>query len=373
MTDRARLLFVCALLFSTVTQPAEVKASGSAYFDYWALSSERAQAASIAGVTPEMAIKIEAEAHEKLSFSGRICFGCHGLEVDRAHVDFTPFEQLNFQAGRIGVPFGDFALRYEPTSRHTVSNPLIFEMGRMSYYQKSGFNLGVVPQPYVDTGVVVYGQFPLSESLALWYGAYGVAGFKGNNDFDYQSMRTPFYTDNNRFPSWGGRTKLSYTAQDPSSTLRSATFGLSAMHGRYDPNHTRDYTALGIDATTQLGSVTIRAEVAFLRLNIDPRAAGYRYQVLDPYIEKGGAYLEVEHPLLKRLILVYRADALRRVGIPLPESDARLSPDSWILRYTQAVQVELAYGTYLKAEYQFSWMNDFPMFHSVHGGLGGAF
>ncbi len=373
MTDRVRLVCLGLLLTSSLTQSAEVKASGSAYFDYWGMSSERARVGSIAGITPEMAIKIEAEAHEKLSFTGRICFGCHGLEVDRAHVDFTPYDQINIQAGRIGVPFGDFALRYEPTSRHTVTNPLIFEMGRMSYYQKSAFNLGVVPQPYVDTGVIVYGQFALSDTLALWYGAYGVAGFKGNNDFDYPSMRTPFYADNNKLPSWGGRLKLSYTASDADFKVRSITLGVSGMHGRYDPQHTRDYTALGVDATTRIGIATIRAEVAFLRVNLDPAVSGYGYALLDPWIEKGGAYFEIEHPLFERLILVYRADALRRVGVQLPGADPRLSPDSWILRYTQALQLELAYGVYLKGEYQYSWMNDFPSFHSFHAGLGGAF
>ena len=59
--------------------------------------------------------------------------------------------------------------------------------------------------------------------------------------------------------------KLSYTAQDPSFTIRSLTFGLSGMHGGYDPNHLRDYTALGVDATGQLGPLTIRAAISWMR------------------------------------------------------------------------------------------------------------
>ena len=162
---------VC-LLGATTVAAAGVNVSGSAYFDYWTMTSLRARAASVAGVTPETAIKVQVDVHETLSFSGRLCFGCHGLEVDRAHVDFTPSEYFNLQIGRIGVPFGDFAVRYDPTSRHTSSNPLIYEMGRMAYYTKSTFNLGVVPQPYVDTGVVAYGQTWFGDSAQLWYGAF---------------------------------------------------------------------------------------------------------------------------------------------------------------------------------------------------------
>ena len=67
-----------------------------------------------------------------------------------------PAEQTT--PGRIGVPFGDISVRYDPTSHRSVSKPLMYEMGRMAYYGREYFNLGVVPQPYVDTGIVAYGQ-----------------------------------------------------------------------------------------------------------------------------------------------------------------------------------------------------------------------
>ena len=373
MTERggSRWLALALVLTAGVAR-AEATVSGSAYFDFWSMTSSRARAASLAGVTPETALKVEVDVTEKLSFSGRLCFGCHGLEVDRAHVDFTPSEHLNLQAGRIGVPFGDFSVRYDPSRRHTVSNPLIYEMGRMSYYQKSAFNLGVVPQPYVDTGVVAYGQAHLSESTQVWYGAYVVSGFKGTNDFDYQAMRTPFYTDNNKLPSGGGRVVLTVSPQAP-GLFRDFSLGASGMTGRYDAAGALPYTALGVDASVRLGAVTVRGEAAINRVYLDPAAAGYRWQMIDPYYEKGGGYLELEHPIGPSLILVYRADFLRRVGMPLPDADVRLTPDSRIARYVQALQLELSRGVFAKLEYQLWAPSDFPLFHGLHVGVGGAF
>src|SRR2546423_1734328 len=98
-----------ALLVSAPAFAVETNLAGSAYVDYWGMPSARARASSLAGLTPETALKVEVEVNDKLSFTARACFGCHGLEADRAHIDFTPSEHFNIQAGRIGVPFGDFS------------------------------------------------------------------------------------------------------------------------------------------------------------------------------------------------------------------------------------------------------------------------
>src|SRR5688500_19148212 len=55
----------------------------------WFLSSWSARENSLNSITPEASLKVEVSIHEQLSFSGRVCFGCHGLEVDRAHIDYT--------------------------------------------------------------------------------------------------------------------------------------------------------------------------------------------------------------------------------------------------------------------------------------------
>lgn len=365
-----RLSALAAVLVASQVLASSVTISGSAYVDYWFLSSPMAQKASLSPLTPEAALKVEVDVHENLSFSARMCFGCHGLEVDRAHLDWTPNQYFNVQVGRIGVPFGEFSVRYDPTSYRSVSKPLIYEMGRMPYYGRAGFNLGVVPTPYVDTGAVAYGQLWFGESVQLWYGAYAVGGFKGTNDFDWVQMRTPYYFDNNRWPAGGGRAVL--TISGSGSVFRDFSLGISGMHGAYDPESKRRYTALGADLSLRLGPVTIRSEAAFIRLNIDPDAP-YKTTPVDPFIDRGGFYAEVEHPLGQHLIFLYRFDMLRRAGVQLPGSYAALSTDSRIYRYTHAGQVALADSLFLKASYEYWWFNDFPAFHSAHLGLGGTF
>src|SRR2546425_3686826 len=254
MTRKATLLaLAAALALATATWAEGVNVSGTVYTDYFGMTDKSARQSSLSGVTPEVALKMEVDVKENLAFAAKACFGCHGLEIERAYVDFTPKSWINVQAGRIPVPFGEFALRTDPGSHRTASKPLMYEMGRMVHYGINAFNLGVVPLPYVDTGALVYGQTWLGEHLQLWYGVYGVAGLKGQNDIDYTALRSIYYTDNNRAPSAGGRVVLNYSSSTPGATFKDATLGASAMYGRYDPALKLSYSLLGVDASMRLG------------------------------------------------------------------------------------------------------------------------
>lgn len=377
MTSRSRWVSAVALTLTlALAMPAagaDVNFGGSAYVDYWYATSPMATKSSLMGITPEAAVKMEVDVNESLTFSARACFSCHGIEIDRAHVDWTPTPAFNVQAGRIGVPFGEMSVRYDPTSHRSVSKPLIYDMGRMAYYGRSGFNLGVVPQPYVDTGIVVYGQVWPSEQVQFWYGAYVVGGMRGDNDFDFAAMRTSLYVDNNNEPAGGGRAVLTISSSEPDSAFKDFSFGLSGMYGHYDPKRLRAYTALGFDAALRVGPLTIRGEAAFIRVEINPDPSLYRFELIDTYFDKAGFFVELEHPIGSRVISLYRFDTLARKGIPMPGSDPLLSTDSQILRYTQAFQFLLSSSMYAKASYEYTWMNDFPSFHSFHLGVGGSF
>ncbi|MBI3181592.1 MAG: hypothetical protein HYZ28_05575 [Myxococcales bacterium] len=357
----------------SVASAGSVNLSGSAYVDYLGVSGKTAREASLSGVTPEIALKVEVDAHEDLSFSGKVCFGCHGLEIDRAQLEYTPKSWLNVQAGRVVVPFGEFAMRYDPSSHPTASKPLPYEMGRMLHHGPTAMNLGVVPTPYVDTGAVVFGQVWWGEQVQIWYGGYAVAGFRGDNDFDFVSSRSLYYVDNNRAPAGGGRLAVTYSAASPGALLKDLSFGASGMYGRYDPALRFSYTAVGLDGSARVGPVTVRAEGALRRTDINPDARGYRYAMVDAFIEKSGFYAEVEHPLGRHLQIVYRLDGLRRAGQPLPGSVAELSPDSQILRYTQGAQLLLGDAVFAKVSYERWWMSDFPEVNVLHAGVGGTF
>lgn len=375
MTSRLFALFSTILVLAVAIPAvaADVNFAGSAYVDYWFTNSEPARKSALTGITPEAAVKMEVDVHESLSFSARVCFSCHGLEIDRAHVDFTPTAAFNIQAGRIGVPFGEMSVRYDPTSHRSVSKPLIYDMGRMAYGGRSAFNFGVIPQPYVDTGVVLYGQVWPTENFQLWYAGYAVGGLRGVNDFDFASMRTSFYVDNNNEPAGGGRLVMTISGSDPDSAFKDFSLGVSGMYGHYDPDRRRAYTALGADTSLRVGPVTVRAEAAFIRVELVPDQTLYRYELIDTYYDKAGFFVELEHPLGSRFMSLYRFDAMVRKGNVVSTADPLMSPNSQILRYTQAFQLLLSSSMYLKASYEYTWMNDFPSFHSVHFGVGGSF
>ncbi len=350
---------------------AEVHFSGTAFLNQWLVPDPRVGRSVLSGLTPELAIKLDADVHELVTVSAKACFSCHGVEVAHGYVDFTPKPYFNLQAGRLVVPFGDFAQRYDPAAHRPSSKPLIYDMGRMGYFEASAFNLGIVPAPYVDTGLLVYGHAFPHERLQLWYGAYVVNGLKGGQDFDFASMRVPYYVDVNKAPAVGGRFVLTLSGA-AESTFKDLTVGVSGMHGGYDPALLRTYTAVGVDAALRLGKVTARAEAAWIRRTIDPLGT-YRFQVIDPFVDKAGAYLEVEHPIGERISMAYRVDALRRVGVTLLTQDERMAPDSYLLRGTVATQVALFETVFLKASYEYTYSNVLPSFHAGNLGLGATF
>jgi hypothetical protein len=243
-------------------------------------------------------------------------------------------------------------------------------MGRMAFGEKSAMNLGIVPQPYTDTGVLVYGVKWLGP-IQTWYGVYGVAGLRGSNDIDWMSMRTLYYTDNNDEPSVGGRLALTISS-DGNGFFGDLSVGASGSAGRYDREGKLEYAMWGADASVKLGPFTFRGEYAARRTDLDPKA-NYRYELVDTWFKKEGWYGELEHPLGGYLKLVYRYDELRRAGVPLPGANQALTPDSRIVRYSAGIVLTPAQNTYMKAGFERWDATDFSDFDSYHVGFGGAF
>ena len=368
-------LAACATAASAARAHTNVNAAGSAYVDYWYVPRSIGTTA-LQSVTPEGSLKIAVDVHDELSFSAKTCFGCHGIEMEHLQVEYTPRSWFNVQAGRIALPFGEFSNRVDPFSHKTASAPLIFDMGRMALYGRNDMNLGVVPAPFVDTGVLVFGQAWIGERLQVWYGAYGVAGLRGSNDFDFVSQRTAYYSDNNRTPAGGGRIALTWSQANSGGVLGDVSVGGSFTAGRYDVGGALGYAAWGVDANTRVGPVVIRGEYATRRTDLDPTAPGYAYQPVDSWFRKSGWYAELEHPLGSHLAAVYRADALRREGAPLPGSD--LSPDAKMTRYSAGLMVTPTNAFFVKLGYEYWQLRGFAAevptsFHSFHGGVGGSF
>jgi hypothetical protein len=379
MTDRLASLARAALLaFALLAAAAgragdsDVRVSGSAYVDGWIVPEPDVSSRVPDGITFGGSLKIGVDVHDDLAFSAKACISCHGIEPEHVVLDYTPKPWFNVQFGRLAVPFGEYSERVDPSGHKTASAPLIYDMGRMAFGERSAFNLGVLPLPYTDTGVLVYGTFWLGGKIQVWYGGYGVAGLKGANDVDWISMRAPPYSDNNRVPSGGGRIVLAYSS-DGESFIGDAHVGGSFTAGRYDRAAQLEYLIWGADAALRLGPFTLRGEYASRKTDVDPAASGYRFELVDDYFRKEGFYGELEHPLGPWLSAVYRYDELHRVGVPLPGATAALSTDSKIVRYTGGLVVTPAQAIYVKLSWERWEPTDFPTFDSYHAGLGGAF
>jgi hypothetical protein len=349
MTKRLlpRALVAAAVLLGAGAASASpgVAVSGSMYVDTWVIPDETVRATQ--GVTPDGSIKVSVDINDDLSFSAKACIGCHGVEVEHASLDYQPKTWFNVQLGRLAIPFGEYANRVDQSGHKPVSGPLIYDMGRSAYADRSNFNGPVVMLPYVDTGVMVYGQFFLGQSVQIWYGAYGVAGLKGSGDVDWISMRSVPYTDNNRTPAYGG--------------------------GRFDKTGALQYDAVAVDLAIPFWKATLRGEAAMRRTQLDPTAPGYGYEVVDDFFDKRGFYAELEHPLGRYLGMVYRWDTLERLGVPLPGSAPAMTPSSRIDRATAGVVLTPAASLFVKLSYEYWMPSGYPEWNSGHLGVGGAF
>ncbi len=319
--------------------------SGSAALDYRFISGDNPpnnpSSLGINGLGLEAAVKAVAEVGHGVSFSAKVCGGCHGLEIDQAYGEALIHPKFNLRAGRINVPFGELNVRHDPVNFTTPSKPLPYAMGDMLFYGPTQYNLGVVPAPFVDNGVEVFGRFSFG-ATQLDYSVYAVEGLAGTNEIDW--VQTRRLLDNNRTPAGGARLVL--TGDD-------WAIGGSFTGGYYDNADKLGYLMGGIDLYLRRGPVTLRGEALARRTDIDPKVPGYPFQVIDPYVVKAGYYAQLDVQLHPRLIGVLRSDGLLRFGPPLPGS--LLQPEANALRQTASVMVRINESFAFKAGYEL-WM-----------------
>ena len=350
--------------------------AGSVQIDYLAVPTDRYAARhSFDGATVELSLKLAMDFGDKVSASVKVCVACHGLEVGLASFDLRAADELNVRVGRFIPSFGAFPIRHDPANHRTSDKPLPYDMGRMLRLRE--WNLGVLPTPWVESGVEVNGTF-FSEHGQVDYALYAVSGPKAGADaadFDFIRSRTPdrYYIDNNSEPSVGGRVAGTVVAG-----WFSMTVGASAMAGRYDPDRHLAFFVGGADLSLQLGRAFLRAEYLLRRTEMaigDDPDARFRYGPgsdgkYDNFFLKDGFYGELEVPF-GDLEALLRFDGLRRIGNVLAESDLRSR--SAILRYTAALAYRLPGGLRLKTSVEQYDFSDFDDDVALHLGIAGSF
>lgn len=338
---RASLLVLLAL--SAPAFAFDAILSGSATVDYRLVSGvnppSNPSVLGITGFTFEIAQKVVAEVGHGVSFTVKACAGCHGIEVDQGYGEVRLKRAFNFRAGRINVPFGEFNTRHDPANFSTPSKPLPYAMGDMLMYGREAFNLGIVPAPYVDNGLEVFGSFTLSSKTQLDYAVYVVKGLAGTNDLDFAASRN--YLDNNRTPGFGARVVL--TGDD-------WAIGVSGNGGTYDPKDSLWYVMGGLELYGRVGPVVLRAEALARRTDLDVTLPGYGFAIFDRWFLKAGWYAQAEWAVNGKLTLVLRSDGLQRFGLPLPSTE--LSPSAGVQRQTAAAMFRINDYVAVKADYE---------------------
>jgi len=369
--SRTRLLPVALVLAGALAPIAaravDLNVAGTLQLDYlftpFRGPDPRPATFALDGFTTEFSLKLAVDLSDHVAGAAKVCFGCHGFEVGMAYVDLRAHDALNLRVGRFSPTFGEFGLRHDPGNHRFSDKPLPYDMGRMLRF--FDFGRSVLPAPYVENGVEVFGRHEFGHNLQIDYAAHVVAGLRSLEanpaDVDFAASRstTGFVVDNNSQPSVGGRLGATVRLADRVDL----TLGASTLYGAYDRDARLSYLVLGGDLYLRLYRTNLRAEYLIRRTEMDARQPdAFRNEIAPAgsptpdriFHVRDGWYVEVEHPLLRNLDVMLRWDGMRRIGnvpttLPL-ESAAAVS------RWTLGAQVTVLRGWRVKSSLQhYTW------------------
>lgn len=393
----AVLIAVTLSLIAPRVRAADLHVAGSAQLDEFYVPTQGGNASqgsgqyAFDGLTLETSVKVAADVSDHLSANVKVCFGCHGFELDMAYVDFRIADEINVRAGRFSPSFGGFNLRHDVGNHKLSDKPLPYDMGRMLRLRT--WNLGILPSPFPDTGVEVNGTHWFGDSVQLDYAAYAVQGFRSNAanplDIDFRLSHLwqpsyPYFVDNNGRPTLGARVAVTAKLGERSDL----TIGASGMYGTYDAQNTLSYAIAGGDISLRIVRTFLRLEYLFRRTQMDASDPTQFAQPLilpaDNFFLKQGAYVELEQPILRDLDVIGRVDGMYRTGnypkfdIDASDQNPSLSLKSGVIRYTLGTSWAIERGLRLKLSaelWQFSDKDDdgHTLEVGIHAGMVGTF
>jgi hypothetical protein len=378
---RTHLLVLVALVAAVfgLVSPAravEHTFAGSAQIDYLAVPTAPGGDANagtgntLDGFTMEAGLKVAADISDHLSANVKVCYGCHGFELDMAYFDLRVADELNFRVGRFSPSFGAFNLRHDPANQKLSDKPLPYDMGRM--LRNTGWGMSILPSPFPDNGAEIDGTHWFGTKAQLDYAVYAVAGFRNTDtnplDLNFPLSHTyPYalYVDDNARPTGGARLSLTLKPA-PSSDL---TLGASGMGGTYDNNNQLYYVILGADASLRIRHTSLRAEYLMRRTDFsvaDPTLLKYVPAPTDGnYFTKQGAYLELEQPIVRDFDVIARVDGMLRTGNVA--ADSPLTNHSWMARETLGLAYGIERNLRLKGSVEYYQFSEGDTFHAATG------
>jgi hypothetical protein len=269
------------------------------------------------GLTFESAFKVAVDVSDRLSANAKVCFGCHGFELDMMYFDWHPHEDLTVRVGRFSPSFGAFNLRHDPANHGLSDKPLPYDMGRM--LRKGQWNNGVLPSPFPATGVEIGGTHWFGELAQIDYAAYVVSGFKNDTDphpydLNFQESHLLYYVSTTPRPAFGSRFALTLKP----AAAADVTMGVSGMGGTYDVNDRLGYLIGGLDVTVRVQRTSLRFEYVGRLQHFDTSdPALFKYALAGDrgdFFIKHGAYGELEQPVTDRVDAIARLDWMGHEG-----------------------------------------------------------
>jgi hypothetical protein len=370
------LVLTIAIAWPDNARSQETNFAGSIQTNYmWVATDKNAREQAFDGFTNELSLKAAVDLDDHISANVKLCYGCHGVEVDMAFVDLRVIDELSFRVGRFNPSFGDFPLRHDPANHRTADQPLPYDMGRMLRMRE--WNMGVLPSPYVDHGLEINGTHWFGDVVQLDYAAHVVSGLRSSAedvDLDWIMSRSTYYIDQNSEPAVGGRLAVTLDL----SAFAVMTLGSSAMWGHSDPDRQQSYSIIGLDAYLRLADFELRGEYLVRRQQMAMHDPDERFRYgpneddeYEDYFLKDGFYVEATAPVIDRLELVGRFDGLRRTGNVLVNSPLRYR--SALLRYTAGINIVFDASVRLKLSGEFYDFTDFDDEVVANAGVVAAF
>jgi len=160
------------------------------------------------------------------------------LATGESAVERSSDLRLEAKGGRIAVPFGAYSGMAHPGVYRTLTNPLMYNMGRrVGYYEP------VLPMPYSDEGVDLHLGVPLPHAFLVQVDGYAVNGLQEGGFYPSRS-----WSDNNSNAALGGRIAL----RGPSVTI-GGSYATGELQGSGSPK--KDYQLVGGDITIRFSGV----------------------------------------------------------------------------------------------------------------------
>jgi hypothetical protein len=298
-----------------------------------------------------------------------LCISCHGvqeqgflsrIDVAEAAVRVDLSEYLKqcccgvkggIDAGRFIVPFGAFSSQTNPGLYHTVSTPLIFNMGQRLFNQDLG--VPVLPMPYAATGIdlnldVTLGEWCCSGPITATMDAYLINGLQGGTDgIDFLQSRN--LLDNNDRVAGGGRLTVGDQYIRAGASITAGRFDDPSVAGTEGGLY---YTIFGFDVQARYKRL-IRCQFEYACRDSD--RVGVLANNSQEFSERvDGYYLEAEaRPWNDCCVsLLARYDFQSRSS-PLPPSGSTLTQGSFdIERFTIGVNIELWHQSLLMIDFE---------------------